>query len=105
MCNVIKLNNHQKSRSDVLHKRRKAVDLVLLSAFYFTDKFGSQINKLHTEMHYALAIMVYKYLEEAEKHGELEMTGKGFSLTTRVVDDLKRKIEKAISSENLRSFH
>ena len=95
MCNVIRLSNHQKSRSDFLDKRRKGVDLVLLSAFYFTD----------TEMHYALAIMVYKYLEEAEKHGELEMTGEGFSLTTRVVNDLKRKIEEVISSENLQSFH
>jgi hypothetical protein len=81
--------------------REEGVDLALLSVFYFTDEFSKLAKDLEEEVRHALVLMVYRYLVDAETHGDLELNEKGFTLTTDAGDRLKNLVKEAIKTEKI----
>jgi len=79
----------------------KGVDLALLSVFYFTDEFSAIAVELEEEVRYALVIMVYRYLKDAQEHGDLELNDRGFTLATDAAERLKALVEEAIKKEEI----
>ena len=78
-----------------------SIDLALLSVFYFTDEFSALAVELDEEIRHALVIMVYRYLIDAQEHGDLELNDRGFTLATDAADDLRKKIENAIITQKI----
>ena len=77
----------------------KVDQLALFSVFFFNEEYGEQVEALDIEVKYALMIMTYKFLSDAQKDGTLMLNKKGFSIDTEVKTELKDCIETAIKAQ------
>jgi hypothetical protein len=92
MADIIKIDKYK----PINKQDTKESDLAMFSVLWFTEHFGELLSGLDEEIRYALVISTYRFMVDAEKTGEAEITSEGFSITTEASIDLQDRIKGAV---------
>ena len=77
-------------------KDSKESDIAMFTILYFNEHFSELYSDLEIEIQYALIISMYRYMVDAEKAGDVEISEDGFSIALEASKILNNKLKAVV---------
>ena len=99
MGDIIEYKKHHLHKIDTSPDAKNS-DLAMFAILFFQKHFTEELKDIDLEVKYALVISVYRFMVEAEKNGDVEITKDGFEVNNEASLELQERIRNAVDEKS-----